>query len=269
MVSIGISEFTFGYAFLYEQTRRNWGDLRAAPVLPNLQQEYEEAWDARLPLNGVDYYYQFKLTEVLRRRNAKYIADGTYSGQYFRISLHKHENSRQHRRLKMHADTHRHTYYVAPEIDESADFNSIFLQELVTDNSRIIPLGQCDNIDDNDNEQHYITFQENDINWIQHSEKSRKEHSILGKDIRHLYETSRMETKELDENYSRQLFDDAVSTVWRIIDSEDKEYRRRTEKNLSLLEYQHVNQTRENILKRTSKVLSVFLGLTLVIVGTD
>ena len=28
MASIGISEFTFGYAFLYEQTHANWGNLR-------------------------------------------------------------------------------------------------------------------------------------------------------------------------------------------------------------------------------------------------
>jgi hypothetical protein len=38
MVEIGISEFTFGYAFLYEQTQANWSDLKAALVLPNLQQ---------------------------------------------------------------------------------------------------------------------------------------------------------------------------------------------------------------------------------------
>jgi hypothetical protein len=36
MVEIGISEFTFGYAFLYEQTQANWGNLKAAPVLPSL-----------------------------------------------------------------------------------------------------------------------------------------------------------------------------------------------------------------------------------------
>jgi hypothetical protein len=54
MVEIGISEFTFGYAFLYEQTQANSSDLKAALVLPNLQQEKLEGWDARLPLTGTD-----------------------------------------------------------------------------------------------------------------------------------------------------------------------------------------------------------------------
>ena len=58
MAITGISEFSFGYAFLYEQTRRNWGTLRAAPILPSLQKEADEGWDANLPTHGVDYYYQ-------------------------------------------------------------------------------------------------------------------------------------------------------------------------------------------------------------------
>jgi hypothetical protein len=48
MATIGISEFTFGYAFLYEQTRKNWTNLKAAPVLPSLQKEKDAGWDAEL-----------------------------------------------------------------------------------------------------------------------------------------------------------------------------------------------------------------------------
>jgi hypothetical protein len=84
MVEIGISEFTFGYAFSYEQTQANWVDLKAAPVLPSLQQEELEGWDARLPLTATDFYYQFKLSDYLQRGNAKYILDMTYNGPYYR-----------------------------------------------------------------------------------------------------------------------------------------------------------------------------------------
>lgn len=48
MAEIGISEFTFGYAFLFEQTQAAWAGLRAAPILPSLQQEALEAWEARV-----------------------------------------------------------------------------------------------------------------------------------------------------------------------------------------------------------------------------
>src|SRR3972149_218984 len=88
MAKIGISEFTFGFAFLYEQTHANWTALRAAPVLPSLQEEQGKGWDARLPLNGVDFYYQFKLSEHLSRSNSSFIADGTYTGPYHRLALH-------------------------------------------------------------------------------------------------------------------------------------------------------------------------------------
>ena len=70
MAQTCISEFTFGYAFLYEQTRRHWKDLKAAPILPSLQKEADEGWDAQLPTSAADYYYQFKISEHLTRSNS-------------------------------------------------------------------------------------------------------------------------------------------------------------------------------------------------------
>jgi hypothetical protein len=84
MVSLGISEFTFGYAFLYEQAQRHWAGLTAAPVLPSLQQEKNQGWDAHLPLVGTDFYYQFKLSERMVRSSAAQRKDGTYNGPYYR-----------------------------------------------------------------------------------------------------------------------------------------------------------------------------------------
>jgi hypothetical protein len=109
MAEIGISEFTFGYGFLYEQTQGNWGNLTAAPILPSLQQEEQQGWDARLPLTGTDFYYQFKLSEYLWRGNAKYRIgpnkppeDCIYADAYYRFWLHKRNNNQQHRRLREH-----------------------------------------------------------------------------------------------------------------------------------------------------------------------
>jgi hypothetical protein len=159
MVAIGISEFTFGFAFLYEQTSQNWGDLAAVPILPSLQQEAQDAWDAHLPLLAEDYYYQFKLSEYLYCPNAKYIEDETYNQSYFRIALHKRDNNRQHRRLKLHAQTHPNTFYVAPELNNIDDFNQAFLAQNLSQNSRLIPLNDCDDIAEDDGDQHYITYQ--------------------------------------------------------------------------------------------------------------
>ncbi len=40
MVSLGISEFTFDYAFLYEQTSRNWIDLKLYQSSPVFSRKY-------------------------------------------------------------------------------------------------------------------------------------------------------------------------------------------------------------------------------------
>ena len=159
----------FGYAFLYEQTHANWENLTAAPILPSLQQEYEDGWDAHLPLNGTDFYYQFKLSDYLYRPYAKYIKDGTYAEAYYRLAFHKKDNNRQHQRLRLLAQTNTHTYYVAPEFNSIDNFNSAFLQHQITQQSRLIPVSQCEDIDDSN--QHYITFQQGTGSWIHTPQK--------------------------------------------------------------------------------------------------
>src|SRR6266850_4523611 len=185
MVALGISEFTFGYAFLHEQTNKQWGNLKAAPILPSLQQEADVGWDAHLPAVGTDFYYQFKLTERLSRANAKYIADGTYSGAYYRISLHRRDANRQHKRLRAHAQTHPDTYYVAPEMETLDDFNNAFLSKTVEQRSRLIRIADCKDWDDD--EQHYITFQEGEVEWDEHSQRVRHAHSYRGTETESLY----------------------------------------------------------------------------------
>ena len=157
LASTGISEFTFGFAFLHEQVQHQDGNFRAMPVLPSLQDENELGWDAHLPLNGTDYYYQFKLSEYLSRRNAKYIVDGTFSGPYYRIWLHRHDGNKQHRLLRTLSQQCPNTYYVAPELNTRSAFDTHFLTGQITEHSRLIPLTECRDI--NDALQHCICYQ--------------------------------------------------------------------------------------------------------------
>ena len=185
MVSTGISEFTFGYGFLYEQTQANWKGLTAAPILPSLQKEKDEGWDAHLPLVGTDFYYQFKLSDYLSYGNAKYIKDKTYNLPYYRISLHKPDNNMQHNRLVRHARRHPNTYYVAPEFSGIGKFNSAFLSRQLMSNSRLIPLQKCHEL--LDAEQHHITYQPGTPNWKVHSEVISYDSSRRGDGLEALY----------------------------------------------------------------------------------
>jgi len=267
MVAIGISEFTFGYAFLYEQTSRHWGNLRAAPILPSLQQEAGQGWDAHLPTTGVDFYYQFKLSDYLRNGHAKFIKDGTYNSPYFRIAFHKNDNNRQHRRLKEHAIIHPHTYYVAPEITYVDDFNNIFLNGQVTEHSRLFQLTECDDIDINDVDQHYITFQRDIENWIQHSNRKRHFKSVAGKNILDLYEGTITQKRRLDKAFAEELFKRTSENVLKSIEVEGfLNMPEERDVMLKLLDQRILKETKEKIVKRTSQILTIYYGLTMVIV---
>jgi hypothetical protein len=261
VVATGISEFTFGYAFLHEQTERHWGTLRAAPILPSLQQEAELGWDARLPVTGVDYYYQFKLSDYLWRANAKYISDGTYAGPYFRVKLHRRESNRQHGRLREHCQVHPHTFYVAPEFTGLTTFNASFLARQIVDNSRLIPLADCDDVIDG--EQHHITYQSASTDWRFHSEFKRHTDSHFGSEIDQLYRKSANSWQPITRGFAEGLFESAAATVERRL-VEEKHKDRSAE---HLLSVQPPERTRAGYLRRTADLLSMFYGLTLVLVG--
>ena len=261
MAITGISEFSFGYAFLYEQTRRNWGGLRAAPILPSLQQEADEGWDAHLPTHGTDYYYQFKLSDYLSRRNATYIKDSTYTAAYFRIAFHRRDGNRQHRRLKAHAATHPFTYYVAPEFTGLTEFNSSFISERITENSRIIPIADCDDVYDGD--QHYITYQTGNSTLRQHSESKAHETSFTGKEIERVYRSSTNHWEQVNTEFAEKVLEENVEIIRRNM---EEEYRRDTSVR-RLLDAPPEERTRTGYLRRTASLISIFYGLTLVIVG--
>jgi len=262
MVAVGMSEFTFGFAFLYEQVRRNWEDVKAFPVLPSLQQEATVGWDSKLPLRGTDFYYQFKLSDHLTRPNARFIRNGDYNSPYFEIRLHKAQRNRQHRRLKEHSKTNPDTYYVAPQFQTMDQFNSSFLSQQIVANSRLFPLVDCDEI--NDGQQHYISFQNSGSVWRQHSESTRHERSISGKELDTIYSRSAQRWVDIDEGFAVNIFQRTSDAARKLITEEEK---RQVQAIVPLLDFHASNHSRMEILERTSEILSVFFGVTLVIVG--
>ncbi len=265
MAIVGLSEFTFGFGFLYEQTVQHWGNLRVAPILPSLAQEADDAWDARLPLVGTDFYYQFKLSDYLERRNSMFHKDGTYTTPYYRLAFHRRDNNRQHHRLWEHAQTNAHTFYVAPEFETIDDFNTSFLARNLAASSRIIPLADCD--DCNDGDQHYITFQQGSPDWIQHSAPKRKTRSYEGKAIEKLYQESRQKWQRIDEKFAESALKRTTDAIKRTFVQEKGEDRRAADRALPLLDDGNIPRTRAAMIRRTAEVLSVFVGATMVLVG--
>lgn len=263
MAQIGISEFTFGYAFLYEQTRANWNGLTAAPILPSLKQEEDEGWDARLPLLGTDFYYQFKLSEHLSRSNASYIANGMYATPYYRISLHRRNGSQQHRRLRQLSLTNPSTFYVAPQFNSIERFNSSFLAGQVTDDCRIIPVNLCEDI--TDNAQHYISFRPGDPSWCFHSDPRRHERSYNGREMGEVYDRSRPRWRPINAKFAADLFHRTREFVNKTFSEEEPPG---TQRARPLLDDGVAGYDRRRFLMRTADILSAALGVTLMLVGT-
>jgi hypothetical protein len=262
MVSTGISEFTFGFGFLYEQAHANWKSLKVAPILPSLKKEKDEGWDAHLPLAGTDFYYQFKLSDYLSHSNSKFIKDGTYKSPYYRIALHKRFKNRQHNQLVRHAKRNPNTYYVAPEFSGIGRFNQAFLSRQLKTNSRLLPLNQCHLFMDSD--QHFITFQTGKRQWKVHSETQTVESSHQGSELKTLYSKTSGNWREIDEKFSEDVF---VRVSDQIRDDEFGGDLRAA--NASLLDIEPENRTRNGFLRRAAELLSLNFGVTLVIVGSS
>jgi hypothetical protein len=269
MGEFGISEFTFGYAFLYEQTRKNWKDLKAAPILPNLHKEKEEGWDAHLPLKGADYYYQFKLSDYLKRRNSKFFHEphDYYTDPYFRIMLYRDKLGKypQHIALKKFAKKHPLTYYVAPEFTTEDNFSEIFLSKDVSNFSRLIPLRRCKKIDDNDSKPHCITYQKGQRKWRLHSKAEECDESYFGKELHDFYfnQVNPKHWHDIDEKYVFNLYKKISETV----DEISNEGKNEKEK----LEVRYIEDYRDAnprmLLEKISELLGANFGLTLVLVG--
>jgi hypothetical protein len=264
MVSIGISEFTYGFAFLFEQVNANWIGLDAAPILPSLQTEQMSGWDVSIPMFGVPFFYQFKMPEYLSASHATYIADGTYGGPYYRIDMHRRENNNQHRRLKTLASISPNTFYAAPELNTQAAFTTQFLAQTLVDASRLIPLTDCDDIAPDDDSQHRITFAPGAVEWAFHSELHRKTVSYKGRDsLRDLYAKSRPSWSRLDEQYAENLLSRMVASPQNV-----------TSKRFTLAEQLMRPTTRKRMhardaaFARVADVLATEFGVSMLIVGS-
>jgi hypothetical protein len=146
--------------------------------------------------------------------------------------------------------------------------------------SRLIPLRDCKNV--SDSEQHYITFQRGSSNWKFHSEEEDHENSISGEGLVAFYKAETRDARELDEQFAADVFHKAAETATTALDKERERKRRRSLtreqiaeqrrqelERIELLHFDPRNRQRTEVLRRASQVLSVFFGVTVVLVGPE
>ena len=201
-----------------------------------------------------------RLPKQLRSEESRQVS--TYSDEYYRIALHRRNQNQQHRRLLAHAQANSNTYYVAPEFNSLDEFNAAFLNKQITARSRLIPVRECADI--YDGSQHYITFQGGDAQWIQHSERTSHHRSFTGSNLEDLYHATRDQWRPFDDQYARELLTRTVAAAGRSLRAEGQ-----VQGLPPLFDFDATNASRSATLMRVAEILSVTLGVTLVLVGSQ
>lgn len=196
------SEFSYGFAFTHEYVNRNPG-LTAAPELPSLIREAERGYDLKLNYSGHPKFFQFKLSEYLKRENA--IHWHHHREPHYRVRVAtcvgpgRAYGTDQHSRLKHLAEKVDHVNYVAPKFHSETEFNNLFRRGEVTTNSIWAPVKDLPAA--TDNRIHYMTFTRTQAQPLWHSEALRLEGRFTAEEH---YEAIK-ERVTIDEDYFRGL----------------------------------------------------------------
>jgi hypothetical protein len=151
-----ISEFSYGYSLTSELIARAALKPVGAPEFATQKAEGKKGggWDVKLP--GVPVYLQFKRAARMTRRNAQ--EAGNFKRlPFFRMYLHRRDQSDQHQLLLDLESEGNIVAYAAPAFSEADELNEAYSSDLVAARSIFIrpsaigPLG--------DDERHWVAFQ--------------------------------------------------------------------------------------------------------------
>lgn len=233
---------------------RNPG-LKAAPELPSLIREAERGYDLKLGYQGHPKYFQFKLSAYLNRSNAIHWQNHRRSHYRVRVTTRPRPNrpagTDQHSNLKRLAKTVDDVFYVAPRFHNEDEFNRLFLQGQVTDNSLWASLKNLPCVSDND--VHYMTFTRDQKEPWWHSEAVRLEGRFTAEDH---YETIRAMVT-IDDNFFRDLRGKLRAAL------NESEWR------ASLVANRDEDDDIANVLRDTHRLLTVQYGLQMVTLTGD
>ena len=147
------SEFSYGFA-LTHGLLKDTPSIDVVPHFPSLVEEGKLGYDVKLAYWGIPIFLQFKLSDYLTRRPAKYWDN--YHEPYFRFDITPLTISQQHNLLKDLAENEEEVFYVSPIFWKTTQFNDAFRANHVAARSMWLPLGQLPYL--TDDEPHHVTY---------------------------------------------------------------------------------------------------------------
>src|ERR1700691_623257 len=177
-----LTEFKYGYCVTEEFANGKGAGLKAAPYFPSLYIEGKAGggFDVRI---GSALFLQFKLCHELTRGTARECQMGLLSPPFYRFSLHRRDQSDQHKMLiELEQQPGNQVYYIAPGFADVGDLNRYYTSgQVITRSALFSPsdIGPWQ-----DNEPHRISFRPGDNRgWFLSEPKELRLHlreSVLG-----------------------------------------------------------------------------------------
>lgn len=126
------SESTYAFSLVNEMNRTYSFNL--APIFPSLYEEGKTGgYDTEVNIQGIPFFFQFKLSNFLSRFNAKNY--NVFNSSYYQFHLHASKKSKQHELLLNLENSGNPVFYVAPVFHKSNDLNMHFQNKDIVSNS--------------------------------------------------------------------------------------------------------------------------------------
>lgn len=154
-----LTEFSYGYCVTEELANGMGAGLKAAPYFPSLYIEGKAGggFDVRI---GSALFLQFKLCHELTRGTARESKLGLLSPTFYRFSLHRREQSDQHKMLIELEQAGNQVYYIAPGFADVGELNRWYVAKQVVAKSALFSPSDVGFLPDN--EPHRISFRPGD-----------------------------------------------------------------------------------------------------------
>lgn len=208
-----VSEFSYGFVLTHELVNAYSYWLTAAPVFPSLIQEGRAGggYDVNIPVRGYPLFLQFKVSEYMKRRNAK---ESKLVGlPYFRFALHRKTQSNQHQLLIELEKKDNAVFYAAPKIHEVENLNDAFFNKEVVVRSLFVSPAEIGELPDNDI--HRVVFSSESPDAYYCSVPRRLKLMVRGEYFTEALHRALLqrEAQILDDAFFNRLVSDMVSLV--------------------------------------------------------
>jgi hypothetical protein len=163
MLTVGFSEFTYGYALTDNLVNGALAGVGGVPLFPSLREEGRAGggYDVEIPARPVPLFLQFKVPQVMRRRSdwtpEEPVVAERFGVPYYRMHLRARRHSRQHDALLAHEAAGRLVFYAAPRFHRGDDLNRLYVEKRVHRDSVFVRPGAIGPLPDD--EPHHLAYE--------------------------------------------------------------------------------------------------------------